>query len=259
MTKPFGSEITRRIWGDFENVLLIYAGAAAEFTLNPENHWLFYTGKLPSDPLRRFEDTLKYQQKLFFMPEDKVPVVARHIRDLHSQVEQRRSKEQGEMRISDKAYLQVFAMLIEYGILGFEYLHRRKLTRPQCEDYFNDIRSIALMMGIEDFPHDYHHYLTRRTQMVVRELQFNTHTKALLEAYRKNLGVFRYWGLLQFQARFIDPILVRRLGLKLDRFFDLVYWFYPRLHFREIFFGVIPLLLKTDPRSEFRGPATSDL
>ena len=54
VTRLFGSEITRTIWGEADNILLIYAGAAAEFALNPENHWLFYTGKLPSDPLRRF-------------------------------------------------------------------------------------------------------------------------------------------------------------------------------------------------------------
>jgi len=99
--------------------------------LNPENHWLFYTGKLPSDPLRRFEKTLQYQRKLFFTPQEAVPALAKHLKDIHNGVEERRSQEQGEIKISDQAYVQVFSMLIEYGILGYEYLHRRTLTQKE--------------------------------------------------------------------------------------------------------------------------------
>lgn len=248
MKQLFGSEMTRKIWGDPENVLLIYAGAAAEFALNPENHWLFYTGKLPSDPLRRFEETLRYQQKLFFMPQEAVPAVARHIKDIHRQVEKKRSQEQGEAHISDQAYLQVFSMLIEYGILGHEYLQHRKMAREEKEVYFNDIRAIALIMEIQDFPEDYHHYLTRRTQMVVRELQFNSYTRELMESYRKNLGPLRFWGLLQFQAFFIDPILSFRLGLKANRFFGWAYRLYPRFRFKQLFNGLTALLLEGKTR-----------
>jgi hypothetical protein len=154
---------------------------------------------------------------------------------MHRQVEKKRSSEEGATRISDQAYLQVFSMLIEYGILGFEYLHRRRMRWEERERYFNDIRAISLLMEIGDFPEDYHHYLTRRTQMVVRELQFNAYTRELLEAYRKNLGPLRYWGLLQFQALFVEPILVSRLGLKTNRFFRLAYWLYPRLRFKALF------------------------
>ena len=244
MNQLFGSDITRAIWGDPENVVLVYAGAAAEFALHPENHWLFYTGKLPSDPLGRFRDTLQYQQKLFFMPKERVPLVARHIKDMHRQVEAKRSGEEGPSRISDKAYLQVFSMLIEYGILGFEYLNRRTMTRVEKEDYFNDIRSIARMMEIADFPPDYHHYLTQRTQMVVRELQFNSYTWELMKAYWKNLGPFRYWCLLQFQARFIDPILAQRLGLKAGRFFGWIYKLYPRVRIKALAVGLLGLVVK---------------
>ncbi len=244
MNQLFGSDITREIWGDPENVVLIYAGAAAEFALHPENHWLFYTGKLPSDPLGRLRDTLQYQQKLFFMSKDRVPLVARHIKDMHRQVEDKRSKEEGNSRISDRAYLQVFSMLIEYGIRGYEYLNRHPLARAQKEAYFDDIRSIALMMEIENFPADYPHYLTQRTQMVVRELQFNSYTWELMKAYRKNLGPFRYWCLLQFQARFIDPILAQRLGLAPGRLFGWLYQLYPRLRFKALTEGLLRLALR---------------
>jgi uncharacterized protein (DUF2236 family) len=246
MERLLGSDITRAIWGDPENVVLVYAGAAAEFALHPENHWLFYTGKLPSDPLVRFRDTLQYQQKLFFMPKDRVPLVARHIKEMHRQVEAKRSGEEGPSRISDQAYFQVFSMLIEYGIRGYEYLNRCLMTRVEKEDYFNDIRSIALMMEIKNFSADYHHYLTHRTQMVVRELQVNAYTRQLMEAYRRNLGALRYGCLLQFQAQFIDPILAQRLGLAPGRFFGWLYRLYPRLRFKAFTEGLLRLALKPE-------------
>src|SRR4029077_1204918 len=120
--------------------------------------------------------TLRYQRQLFFMSQEAVPALARHIKDIHSDLEKRRSREQGEVKISDQAYLQVFSMLIEYGILGYEYLHRRKMTQEEKETYFSDIRSIALMMEIRDFPEDHCHYLTRRARMVASELQCNAFT-----------------------------------------------------------------------------------
>jgi hypothetical protein len=249
VTRRFGSEITRTIWADPENIVLIYAGAAAEFALNPENHWLFYTGKLPADPLRRFERTLRYQRRLFFLPEDAVPVLARHIKEIHNDVEKERSREHGSVKISDQAYLQVFSMLIEYGIRGYEYLHRLQLTPDQRETYFNDIRSLALMMDIRDFPADYDNYLARRERIVLSELNCNVFTRELMNAYRKSLSPLGYWTLLQFQARFIHPTLACRLDLKTSRFFGWAYWLYPRVRFQPVFSGVFAWMLSI-PREE---------
>jgi uncharacterized protein (DUF2236 family) len=224
-------------------MVLIYAGAAAEFALNPENHWLFYTGKLPADPLQRFERTLRYQRKLFFLPEDAVPALARRIKELHNDVETERSREHGSIKISDQAYLQVFSMLIEYGIRGYEYLHRLKLPGDQRETYFNDIRSIALMMDVRDFPADYDSYIARRERIVSCELNCNVFTRDLMDAYRKSLSPLGYWTLLQFQARFIHPTLACRLDLKASRIFDCAYWLYPRMRFQPLFSGLFAWML----------------
>jgi hypothetical protein len=242
MTRLFGSEITRTIWGDAENILLIYAGSAAEFALNPENHWLFYTGKLPADPLRRFEQTLLYQRKLFFMPVESVPALARHIKSIHNEVEEKRSREEGGIKISDQAYLQVFSMLIEYGILGYEYLHRRKLSTVEKETYFIDMRAIAALMEIRNFPENFHDYQTRRALMVMSELQCNAFTRELMDAYRKSLTPVCYWGLVQFQARFIHPILAGRLHLRANRVFGLMYRLYPRVRFQPLFNGLFSMV-----------------
>jgi hypothetical protein len=40
--------IVRKIWGNSEVILLIFAGAAAEFALNKAVDWLFFTNKLPA-------------------------------------------------------------------------------------------------------------------------------------------------------------------------------------------------------------------
>jgi hypothetical protein len=45
--------VVRRIWGDGDMVLLVFAGSAAEFALNRAVDWLFFTGKVPSDPIGR--------------------------------------------------------------------------------------------------------------------------------------------------------------------------------------------------------------
>ncbi len=45
--------IVRRIWGDGDMVLFIFAGSAAEFALNRAVDWLFFTGKVPNDPIGR--------------------------------------------------------------------------------------------------------------------------------------------------------------------------------------------------------------
>lgn len=39
--------IVRKIWGNTDVILFIFAGAAAEFSLNKAVDWLYFTGKLP--------------------------------------------------------------------------------------------------------------------------------------------------------------------------------------------------------------------
>jgi hypothetical protein len=71
--------------------------------------------------------------------------------------------------------------------------------------------------------------------MVASELQCNAFTLELMDAYRKSLPPVSYWGLLQFQARFIHPTLASRLNLKTNRFFEWAYWIYPRVRFQPLF------------------------
>ena len=59
---PVRHDITRRIWGDGDAVLMVFAGAAAEFALSRAVDWLFVTGNLPKDPVGRLFSTVSYSR-----------------------------------------------------------------------------------------------------------------------------------------------------------------------------------------------------
>jgi hypothetical protein len=88
--------------------------------------------------------------------------------------------------------------------------------------------------------------------MVVSELQCNAFTRELMDAYRKSLRPLSYWGLLQFQACFIHPTLAGRLNLKTNRFFEWVYWLYPRVRFQPLFNRLFAHMLN-HPNTSFGG------
>src|SRR5678815_4318601 len=84
--------IVRRIWADGDMVLLVFAGSAAEFALNRAVDWLFFTGKLPGDPLGRLFSTASYAQQIVFAD---LPTASRaldRIRAAHEAVEHQRSQ-----------------------------------------------------------------------------------------------------------------------------------------------------------------------
>jgi hypothetical protein len=58
--------IVRQIWGNADTILFIFGGAAAEFSLNKAVDWLYFTGKLPADPLGRLFSTVVYAQQILF-------------------------------------------------------------------------------------------------------------------------------------------------------------------------------------------------
>src|SRR5687768_18245082 len=58
--------VVRRIWGDGDMVLLVFAGSAAEFALNRAVDWLFFTGELPRNPMGRLFSTAGYSQYIVF-------------------------------------------------------------------------------------------------------------------------------------------------------------------------------------------------
>jgi len=58
--------VVRKIWGKGDTILFIFAGASAEFALNKAVDWLYFTGKLPADPLGRLFSTVSYARLIVF-------------------------------------------------------------------------------------------------------------------------------------------------------------------------------------------------
>jgi hypothetical protein len=131
------SSIVRRIWGDPDLVLLIFAGSAAEFALNRSVDWLFFTGEIPRDPIGRLFSTVRYAQDIVFVDEEKALRTLDRINAQHSHVENER-----QQTIPDWAYRDVLYMLIDYSERAHELLYR-PLSNLQKVDLFAVFRRIG--------------------------------------------------------------------------------------------------------------------
>src|SRR3954471_22380447 len=87
--RPFVApgSIVRRIWGDADTILFVFAGSAAEFALNRAVDWLFYTGGLPAAPLGRLFTTARSARDIAFADEAAARRSIGRIRAAHRAVE----------------------------------------------------------------------------------------------------------------------------------------------------------------------------
>src|SRR5438270_7673580 len=103
--------VVRKIWGRADTVLFIFAGSAAEFALNKAVDWLYFTGRLPADPIGRLFSTVSYAHRIIFSDLDGANRAIDKITSIHSAVESARGT-----KIPDWAYRDVLFMLIHYSI-----------------------------------------------------------------------------------------------------------------------------------------------
>ena len=196
--------IVRTIWGKPDTILFIFAGAAAEFALNKSVDWLFFTGRLPADPLGRLFSTVQYARLIVFSTNDEAMRVIDRMASIHHQVEQARSA-----KIPDYAYRDVLYMLIDYSIRAYELLER-KLTISEKAEVYDVFRRVGERMGIPDLPHDFVQWLQDREKHLQNDLAVSKYSIELFNQYRKHLGWVRYRILLAAQG-VIVPELVRDL------------------------------------------------
>src|SRR3981081_2884727 len=95
---PAGS-IVRKIWGNADTALFIFAGAAAEFALNKAVDWLYFTSRLPADPLGRLFSTVAYARQIILSEEAAALNAIDKITAIHKGVEENRGA-----KIPDWAY-----------------------------------------------------------------------------------------------------------------------------------------------------------
>lgn len=215
-----GDSIVRRIWGDSDVVLFIFAGSAAEFALNKAVDWLYYTGKLPSDPLGRLFSTVAYAHRIIFADTDTAHKAIDAMTAIHSAVENNRGS-----KIPDWAYRDVLYMLIEYSISSFEVLER-KLTGEEKEEVYNVFYRMGSRMGLKELPTTYDSWLPDRHAHMRADLVYNKYTPDLFQQYKKHLGTLRYTIMLQVQAMLVHGPVERLLKLKQNSAFKQVLSFY---------------------------------
>jgi uncharacterized protein (DUF2236 family) len=224
--------IVRRIWGDGDMVLLVFAGSAAEFALNRAVDWLFFTGKLPADPVGRLFSTAGYAQHIVFADEETAARTLGRIRMVHEAVE----RERGE-RIPDWAHRDVLYMLIDYSERAHETLFR-PLRADEQRELYDCFRRVGTGLGIPGLPATYADWRIDRERHLRRDLVRGEGTDALYAQYRRHLGPWRHRLLLQVQA-ILTPEHVRGL-LRLRR----AEWLRPlaRIHPHLVRAGLRPLL-----------------
>lgn len=186
--------IVRRIWGDGDMVLLIFAGSAAEFALNRAVDWLFFTGKLPGDPIGRLFATAGYAQDIVFADHQTASRTLDRIRAAHEAVESRRGQ-----RIPDWAHRDVLYMLIDYSERAHELL-ARPLSGDEQSELYDVFYRVGTGLRIPDLPASYPAWKSDRERHLHRDLLRSDGTDALYTRYRNHLGPWRYRLLLRIQA-----------------------------------------------------------
>lgn len=196
--------VVRKIWGKGDTILFIFAGAAAEFALNKAVDWLYFTGRLPSDPLGRLFSTVTYARKIVFSSMDDANKAIDTMRMIHTAVENKRSA-----AIPAWAYRDVLFMLIHYSIAAYELLEHT-LSDEEKEEVYNVFYRVGVRMGVIDLPLNYKSWLPIREEHLQQNLQKSDFTIDLFKQYKKHLGAMRYKVLIEGQ-KLVVPQRVKEL------------------------------------------------
>lgn len=211
-------------------VLLVFAGSAAEFALNRAVDWLFFTGKLPSDPIGRLFVTASYAQQIVFADDVMASRALDRIRAAHELVERQRGQS-----IPDWAHRDVLYMLIDYSERAHQLL-ARPLDEAERQELYHVFRRVGEGLRIPDLPATYSDWRVDRDVHLHRDLFYGEGTAALYAQYRRQLGAWRYLLLLRVQS-ILSPEHVRGL-LRLKR----AEWMRPLLR-------LYPMLVRAGMRS----------
>jgi hypothetical protein len=201
--------IVRKIWGKSDTILFVFAGASAEFALNKAVDWLYFTGRLPTDPLGRLFSTVMYARLIVFSDTEGALKAIDKIASIHKAVESNRGAQ-----IPDWAYRDVLFMLIHYSIASYELLER-KLSDSEKEDVFDVFYRVGDRMGLRGLPRNHQEWTIMHGEHLEQDLKKSHYTVDLYKQYRKHLGFVRY-EILKESQKLVVPRRVSQL-LKLGR------------------------------------------
>jgi len=198
--------IVRKIWGKSDTILFVFAGAAAEFALNKAVDWLYFTGKLPADPIGRLFSTVRYARSIVFSTSHEANDAIDTISSIHRGVEKSRG-----YSIPDWAYRDVLFMLIHYSIAAYELLET-KLDASEKEEVYNVFYRVGSRMGLKELPGSYEEWLPVRDDHLENDLENSHYTFDLFKQYRKHLGKVRYRILIEAQKLIVPGIVRSYMG-----------------------------------------------
>ncbi|WP_428331165.1 oxygenase MpaB family protein [Mucilaginibacter sp.] len=211
------NSVVREIWGKADTVLFIFAGAAAEFALNKAVDWLYFTGRLPADPLGRLFSTVTYARKIIFSKEEEALKSIDLITAIHLDVERKRGEQ-----IPAWAYRDVLFLLIDYSIRSFELLEHQ-LSDTEKTEVFEVFKRVGLRMQLTGLPKDYYDWQIMREAHLQQNLVNSAFTIDLYRQYKRHLGSIRYVLLIQVQQMLVPRKVKGML------FSGEVTWLYPAL------------------------------
>ena len=205
------SEVVKRIWGSPEAIILIFAGSAAEFAVNKAVDWLFFTKALPSEPILRFFETVRFAQTMVFGDEEMRAQAIQMVNGAHRRVERARGD-----NIPQWAHRDVLYMLIDYG----ERAHRvlfGPMSPDERQSFFRESIQIGRELGIRGLPNTYDEYRQQRQEHLRANTAHTPHTDLLYRSYREHLGPIRMAALLKLQANLVPPAVRRHLRMRPSR------------------------------------------
>jgi len=204
------NSIVRKIWSKSDTIIFIFAGSAAEFALNKAVDWLYFTGKLPSDPIGRLFSTVTYARQIVFSENEAALKAIDKITSIHGAVEASR-----QQQIPDWAYRDVLFMLIHYSIASYELLER-KLSEAEKVEVFDVFYRVGDRMHLTGLPQNFSEWEIMREEHLKNNLHKGDFTIDLFKQYKKHLGPIRYQFLVQGQI-LVVPSIVNDL-LQLGKF-----------------------------------------
>lgn len=200
--------VVRQIWGKGDTILFIFAGASSEFALNKAVDWLYFTGRLPADPLGRLFSTVSYAREIVFSENNSALRAIDAMTEIHGAVEGKRGA-----KIPDWAYRDVLFMLIDYSIRSFEVLER-PLNHDEKQEVFDVFYRVGIRMRLRGLPENFERWEKMRLSHLHNDLRLSHYTEDLYRQYRKHLGFGRYKILLEAQTLVVPKKVRELLGFR---------------------------------------------
>ncbi len=241
------NSVVRQIWGKGDTILFIFAGAAAEFALNKAVDWLYFTGRIPSDPIGRLFSTVSYARAIIFSDAKGALRAIDSMTAIHGGVEAKRAQ-----RIPDWAYRDVLFLLIDYSIRAFEVLER-KLTLAEKREILDVFYRMGSRMGVSGLPTTFEGWAAMRQGHLEKDLIYSHYTENLFQQYRKHLGGLRYRILIETQILVVPPKVREWLGYRKFSLLNPVIAFYKLTRLFKLDWVLKELILPAQYKQDIRG------